>query len=67
MAKTKSTAKTAKVSARSTLTQRDAKEYRVALKEFSASASTSKESAQRVLQKLGTHTKTGKVTKRYGG
>ncbi len=62
--------KVSKVSSRTTaasvLTQRDADEYRIALKKYSKDATSSKRKAQQLLWGLGTHTPTGKVSKKYG-
>jgi hypothetical protein len=62
--------KTSKVSSQpavaSVLTQRDADEYRIALKKYSKNVTSSKKKAQQLLWTLGTHTSTGKVSKKYG-
>jgi len=51
----------------SALTQRDAEAYSKALKSFVDTATTSKIKARNTLISLGTHTKSGKLSKRYGG
>lgn len=50
----------------STLSKVDADEYRIALKKFSKFARSSEKSAQKALITLGTHTPTGRISKKYG-
>jgi hypothetical protein len=65
MSKLKKSAKSARTSEKSALTQRDADDYRAALRRFSAAATKSERKARSTLHQLGTHTKTGKLSKQY--
>lgn len=49
----------------SVLTQRDADEFRKALRDYSTVALKTESSAKSTLRNLGTHTKTGQLSKRY--
>ena len=53
--------------ASSVLTQEDADQYRASLKKYFKGATSTKKKAQKVLQDLGTHTLTGRISKRYRG
>ncbi|MPY72817.1 MAG: hypothetical protein GEU87_01015 [Alphaproteobacteria bacterium] len=65
MPKAKNAPKSANGLTGSALTQRDADDFRAAAKRFSAAATTSPRKARSTLHQLGTHTKSGRLSKQY--
>lgn len=58
--------KAAKVVAASVLTQRDADKFKKSASKYTKNATSSKKKAQSTLISLGTHTKSGRLSKNYG-
>ncbi|OZB13831.1 MAG: hypothetical protein B7X53_15240 [Hyphomonas sp. 34-62-18] len=48
-------------------TSKDAEDFKKQAESFSSKVTASPAKAREYLEKLGTHTSTGKLTKRYGG
>ena len=66
MAKTNNKHVSSKSTAASILTQKDADQYRVAVTKYAKEATSSKAKARKTLISLGTHTKSGKLSRKYG-
>ena len=66
MAKNDTGNKDAKVVAASVLTQRDADKFKKSASKYTKTATSSKKKAQSTLIALGTHTKSGRISKKYG-
>lgn len=66
MANSGNTRGSPRTAAGSVLTQKDADRFKKSAKKYAATATTSKETARKKLVALGTHTPTGRLTKKYG-